>query len=123
MKLNSSIKKEKEVDMLELFLMTILISAMEPLNCDGTDEVPSVVRKMLPQITAGENTAVIEISEQTGDGYISSLFLITRNDRTYLEGWFYFEGESLIVCDIAQVRKIDNEGRMVFIWFVEQKDL
>ena len=109
--------------MLELFLMTILISAMEPLNCDGTDEVPSVVRKMLPQITAGENTAVIEISEQTGDGYISSLFLITRNDRTYLEGWFYLEGESLIVCDIAQVRKIDNEGRMVFIWFVEQKDL
>ena len=63
MKLNSSIKKEKEVDMLELFLMTILISAMEPLNCDGTDEVPSVVRKMLPQITAGENTAVIEIKE------------------------------------------------------------
>ncbi len=108
--------------MLEIVL-TVLISAMEPLNCDGTDEVPTVIRRMLPQIVSGENTAVIEISEQTGEGYISSLFLITHTDRIYLEGWFYLEGESLIICDIAQVKKIDNEGRMVFIWFSDQKEL
>lgn len=106
-----------------LLAAVLLVSAMEPLSCDGTGQIPKEVRPRLPIISTEEQKVIVEVIEESVEGYISSLFLVTEKCRIYLEGWFYIKDRELVMCDISKFHEIDNEGRLMYLWFFNQKEM
>ena len=102
--------------MLETLLVVLLSTSMEPLGCEDSDEIPPAVIKVLKK--EHEKGAVVEIREQTATGYISSLFY----NRLYLEGWFFEKDGGIVACEITLVLKLDEEGKVLFLWHRNQKE-
>lgn len=102
-----------------LLLSSILIIPVEPLGCDDEYETPPEIAKILKN----EGGAVVEIREQSPTGYIESLFYNRSNDFIYLEGWFIQTANGgIAACEITEVRQIDKEGRVLFLWHRDQKE-
>lgn len=101
-------------------LVAVLISAMEPLNCENSSGISSVVAEILPE----GKSINYEVGEQSPSGYIHSLFVpLPNNVMLYLEGWFFEDEKILHICHVEFFIEFDAEGDVIRVWHREQKEM
>ena len=83
-------------------------------SCDGT------VAKEVSEAIQKEKNSKIEIRTETPNGAITAMFI----GRLYLEGFFYRKKEdrSLVICDVSFAIKVDENGKLLFIWHKNAKE-
>ena len=96
-------------------VVALLVNSSEPLACEADYSLPKAIVSQLKK----ETGRVLEIREGTPDSYISEVFY----NRIYFRGWFYLSGDELVACDIDFALKLDEEGKVLFIWDKTQKDM
>lgn len=101
--------------MYELALVVaLLVNSSEPLACEAEYSLPKAIVRQLNK----EQGRVLEIREGSPDSYISEMWF----NRIYFRGWFYLSGDELIACDIDFALKLDEEGKVLFIWDKTQRE-
>ena len=96
-------------------VLLLLVNSHESLTCEDSYEIPAPVAKALSK----EKGAVIEIREQDAQGYIFELFY----NRIYFEGIFILRSDSLTACAITRALKLDEEGKIEFMYDESQREM